>query len=347
MLMAIRAESADHGAITMNLAITMGDANGVGGEILLRCFALGQLPADAVVFGEAAILSVGARILELDVDIHAMKDRHDFNRNALNVISLGALNADDLRPGTLDPKCGAAAFNAVQAAVRDVMNGRSRALVTLPVNKRATSMSVPSFTGHTELIADMCDTPDVAMMLATEDVAVSHVSTHVSLRQAIEWVTEKRVFATIKRLHAALDCLHPDPRIAVCGLNPHAGEDGMFGNEEKHHIKPAIRAAVSAGMDVTGPCSADTVFTQAIRLHRFDGVVCMYHDQGHAPMKLWAFETGVNVTLGLPIVRTSVDHGTAFDIAWMGEASTASLPAAIEYAEKLVTAGYASGKLVA
>ena len=191
------------------------------------------------------------------------------------------------------------------------------------------------FVGHTEMIAAICDTHDFSMMLTTPEVAVTHVSTHVSLREAIDRVTPERVRAVIDLTNSTLARFIDAPRIAVCGLNPHAGEHGLFGTEDERIIKPVIDEAVADGLRVTGPHPADTVFFQAIHNDRHDAIVCMYHDQGHAPMKLVAFENGVNVTIGLPIVRTSVDHGTAFDIAWQGTAFTASLGHALDYAWKL------------
>ncbi|MEE3132034.1 MAG: 4-hydroxythreonine-4-phosphate dehydrogenase PdxA, partial [Pseudomonadota bacterium] len=210
-------------------------------------------------------------------------------------------------------------------------------IVTLPVNKEATRMSDPDFIGHTELIAQLCDVQNYSMMLVTDDVAVSHVSAHVPLTEAIRRVTKQRVRAVIELTHKTLSMGTENPRIAVCGLNPHAGENGLFGDEEKKFITPAIAESVVAGINVSGPYPADTIFHQAIHHNRYDAVVCMYHDQGHAPMKLFDFESAVNVTIGLPIVRTSVDHGTAFDIAWKGTAFTNSLDHALRYARKLAS----------
>ncbi len=179
------------------------------------------------------------------------------------------------------------------------------------------------------------------MMLAADhaagSLAVTHVSTHCSLREAIDRVRTERVLDVIRLTRDALGRFIDRPRIAVCGLNPHAGEHGLFGSEDAEQIRPAIEAARSAGIDASGPHPADTVFFQAVHRARYDAIVVMYHDQGHAPMKLLAFDTGVNVTLGLPIIRTSVDHGTAFDIAWKGEAFTDSLDHALAYARKLAS----------
>lgn len=316
------------------MAITMGDASGVGPEIVLRRTADGVL-GGAVVYGDAAILRHGADLLGLDVEVHVVDHPDDAVDDGLQVVDLGMLSVADHRPGVLDAASGAAARRYVERATADALAGRVAGVVTMPMNKEATQRSDPSFVGHTELIAALCGASSVTMMLTNGDLAVTHVSTHCSLRDAIDKVRAQRVLAVIELTNDALRRFLDPPRIAVCGLNPHAGERGAFGDEDGEHIAPAIEEARAAGIDASGPHPADTVFFQAVHRHRYDAVVCMYHDQGHAPMKLLAFDTAVNVTLGLPIVRTSVDHGTAFDIAWTGTASTASLDHALAYARKL------------
>lgn len=311
------------------LAITMGDASGIGPEIVLRRFCEGGLGDDVVVYGDASILRHGASLLGLDVDWAR-----------LPIVDLALLTAADHRPGQLDAASGAAARAYVERATRDALAGTVAGIVTMPMNKEATQLSDPAFVGHTELIAGLCGVQKVTMMLTTRlpcgPLAVTHVSTHVSLATAIERVRRQRVLDVIHLTNDVLGRFLDRPRIAVCGLNPHAGEHGLFGGEDIEHIAPAIAAAVAEGIDASGPHPADTVFYQAVHRGRYDAIVCMYHDQGHGPMKLLAFDTGVNVTLGLPIVRTSVDHGTAFDIAWKGEAFTDSLQHALDYARMLV-----------
>ncbi len=314
--------------MTAPIAITMGDASGVGPEIILRRHAAGLLPDDVVVYGDVAILRHGARLLGLD-------DRLP----GLATVDLGLLAADDLRPGEIDRASGAAARAYVLRATDDALAGRVRAIVTMPMNKEATQLSDPGFVGHTELIASRCGTQRFSMMLVAGDLAVTHVSTHVSLSEAIRRVSVDRVGEVIELTHLTLVPFSERPRIAVCGLNPHAGEHGLFGDEDERHILPAIEAARRNGIDASGPHPADTVFHQAVHRKRYDAIVCMYHDQGHTPMKLLAFESGVNVTIGLPIVRTSVDHGTAFDIAWRGEAFTESLEHALVWARRLAPGG--------
>lgn len=320
-----------------SLAITMGDASGVGPEILLRSFEAGATPSHSIVFGDSSILSEGAKRLGIDVPINCLDRLDDTKDDQLNLWDCACLHASDLTPGVLNEAAGDAAHRYVTLATQAALRGDVSAVVTLPMNKEATQRSHPTFTGHTELLAELCEIDDVVMMLATDEVAVSHVSTHVSLRGAIERLTPSRLRRTVELTDSALKRFIAQPRIGVCGLNPHAGESGMFGSEERDVIEPVLAELKQHDIDVSGPYPADTVFRQAIELDRFDALICMYHDQGHAPMKLFAFDRAVNVTLGLPIIRTSVDHGTAFDIAWKGVARIDSLAHAIRYAEKMLS----------
>ena len=321
-------------------AITMGDASGVGPEIVLRRAADGELTGgDVVVYGDASILSHGATLLGLDVAIDVVDGPGDAHSDALCVVDLARLGVADHRPGALDAAAGAAARDYVLAATDAALAGEVAAVITMPMNKEATQLTDPAFVGHTELIAERCGAASVTMMLTAEhakgSLAVTHVSTHCSLREAIDRVRVDRVLAVVRLTHGALRGFLDAPRIAVCGLNPHAGEHGLFGTEDIEHVAPAIEAARAEGIDASGPHPADTVFFAAVHRDRYDAIVVMYHDQGHGPMKLMAFDTGVNVTLGLPIIRTSVDHGTAFDIAWTGQAFTGSLDHAVAYARRL------------
>jgi 4-phospho-D-threonate 3-dehydrogenase / 4-phospho-D-erythronate 3-dehydrogenase len=325
---------------TVPLSITMGDASGVGPEIVLRAMADGSLAEHAageplVVYGDASVLHAGAALLHLSIDLHVITDPTEARPGRLNVIDLAVLTTTDFTPGELNAASGAAARSYVERATLDALAGRVAGIVTMPMNKEATQLRDPTFVGHTEFIAQLCGAQKVTMMLTNGPLAVTHVSTHCSLRQAIERVTTPRVLDVIELTSNTLRRFLDAPRIAVCGLNPHAGEHGLFGTEDIDHIIPAINEARSRGIDASGPHPADTVFFQAVHRNRYDAIVCMYHDQGHGPMKLLAFDTGVNVTLGLPIIRTSVDHGTAFDIAWKGQAFTDSLGHALAYARKL------------
>ena len=307
------------------MAVTMGDASGVGPEIVLRCASEGRLGHQVVVYGDASILVRGAELLGLDASV----------ARDLNVVDLGLLRAEQHRPGELSADSGAAARAYVERATNDALAGTVAGVVTMPMNKEATQLSDPAFVGHTEFIAALCGTTRVTMMLTNGPLAVTHVSTHCSLQEAIERVNAARVLDVIELTHEAIGRFLPHPRIAVCGLNPHAGEHGLFGTEDIDHVAPAIEEARQLGIDASGPHPADTVFFQAVHRQTYDAIVCMYHDQGHGPMKLLAFEDAVNVTLGLPIIRTSVDHGTAFDIAWQGKAFTGSLHHALDYAWRL------------
>jgi 4-hydroxythreonine-4-phosphate dehydrogenase len=324
---------------TAPIAITMGDASGVGPEIVLLGAAAGRLlDGSVVVYGDASILTEGQRLIGVEVPVHVIDAPSSAEPGVLNVVDLAILRASDHRPGELDAASGAAAREYVAAATDAAIAGDVAAIVTMPMNKEATQLTDPSFVGHTEFVAQRCGVTNVTMMLTAQhdrgSLAVTHVSTHCSLREAIERVRTERVLDVIRLTYEALARFLPAPRIVVCGVNPHAGEHGLFGHEDAEQIAPAVAAAVAAGIDATGPAPADTVFFQAVHRFRYDAIVAMYHDQGHAPMKLLAFDTGVNVTLGLPIIRTSVDHGTAFDIAWTGQAFTESLTHALGAAHR-------------
>ncbi len=319
----------------MCLAITMGDSSGVGPEIILKAFAQRELPEDCVVIGDASILQLCNERLGYDVPLHKIADVSERQAGVLNVVDLALLTPDDLRIGEVSQKSGHAALQYVERATHLALAKQVSAIVTLPINKEATRLTVPNFSGHTEYIDELCGTENYTMMLASEQLIVTHVSTHISLRQALDQVTTEKVLNIIRLTHDAVARLRPRNKIAVAGLNPHAGENGSFGSEDLTAIKPAVEAARAEGIDAHGPFPPDTIFFQTVKGKAYDAVVCMYHDQGHIPMKLLDFEGGINVTLGLPIIRTSVDHGTAFDIAWQGKAFTRSLKEACQLAIKL------------
>jgi 4-hydroxythreonine-4-phosphate dehydrogenase len=249
---------------------------------------------------------------------------------------------EDLPFGELDARAGDAAFRYVERATRLAGDGRVAAVTTAPLNKEAMHLGGHEYPGHTEILAELTDTRDYAMMLVTNELKVIHISTHVSLKEAIERVEPERELAVIRLAHGSLRKLGVErPKVAVAGLNPHAGENGLFGTEDAERIAPAVAAAAEEGIDATGPHPPDTVMMRA-RTGAFDIVVVQYHDQGHIPIKLMGFDTGVNVTVGLPFFRTSVDHGTAFDIAGTGEADPSSLRAAIDLARTLAGDGEGS-----
>lgn len=323
----------------MIYGITIGDASGVGPEILLKAFANGEIRWPFVAYGDLEALRFYNELLGYNVRLHEIGKPAQYEPGVLNVFNHGLLQAGGITPGKLSREAGRAAREYVVSATRAALAGEIAAMVTLPMNKEATCLSDPGFTGHTELIADVCGVKDVTIMLASDDLIVTHVSTHVSLLNAIRSAKEPRIRTIIQLTVDAVRKLKPNPRIAVAGLNPHAGEHGLFGDEEIKEIIPAVAWAQAQGFPVEGPLPPDTVFYLAVRRKKFDAIICMYHDQGHIPSKLLDFEGGVNVALGLPIVRTSVDHGTAFDIAGQGVASTHSLIRAIEFAEKLTSGG--------
>ena len=315
--------------------ITMGDSSGIGPEVLLGCWRDGTLRYPVVVYGDVEALAYYNELLRFGVELRKIANASEYKPGALNVIDSGILWHGEVLPGQLSRKSGEAARAYVVAATRAALAGEIAAIVTLPMNKEATQLSDPGFVGHTELIGGLCGVEDVTIMLASEQLIVTHVTTHVSLKEAIARARKERI-ATILRLTSdAVTKLKPNARIAVAGLNPHAGENGLFGDEEIREIRPAVEWARSQGMPVEGPFPPDTVFYMAVRKKKFDAIVCMYHDQGHVPLKLLDFEGGVNVALGLPIIRTSVDHGTAFDIAGKGVASGVSLVKALEFAVRL------------
>lgn len=317
------------------LAVTMGDGNGVGPEIALNAFKKGELNSESyALVGDYSVLEYCNNLLELNVPLHKMSSLADEEKDALNIYDLGLLKADQLTPGQINKEVAEASREYVAEASRMALDNKFSALVTLPVNKEAIRLSDANFTGHTELIADICGQTNYTMMLASEKLTVTHVSTHVSMQQSIENVKQDRIYNVIKLTHDAIARFKEQPRIAVAGLNAHAGEGGAFGRQEIEEINPAVEKANANGMLTFGAIPPDTVFLRAYK-GEFDAVVCMYHDQGHIPMKLLDFEGGVNVTLGLKVVRTSVDHGTAYDIAYKGIASTGSLAAAFEYGRKI------------
>jgi 4-phospho-D-threonate 3-dehydrogenase / 4-phospho-D-erythronate 3-dehydrogenase len=317
------------------IGVTMGDSSGVGPEILLKAAHAGRIPVPYVVFGDLAPLTQLNRLLALGLDVAPITSVAHWRDGRVNVLDAGLLAESDLTPGRLNAQSGRAAREYVIRATKAALAQDVSAIVTLPMNKEATQLSDPRFTGHTELIGELCGSDDVTIMLASPDLIVTHVSTHCSLREAIERCRTERILKIIELTWFAARRLKPGARIAVAGLNPHAGENGLFGREEIDYIAPAVAAARARGWTVEGPLPPDTLFYLTVQRKKYDAVVCMYHDQGHIPSKLLDFEGGVNIALGLPIVRTSVDHGTAFDIAWQGVASTRSFEAALDMAIKL------------
>ncbi len=323
------------------VAVTMGDPAGIGPEIIAKTFADPGFHARnrALVVGDAGMLGRAAQLLGLPLRVNDIPEPEDaaFEPGTADVLQVGELPLD-LPFGELDARAGDAAFRYVERATRLASAGRVAAIATAPLNKEAMHLAGHGYPGHTEILADLTGTEDYAMMLVTDELKVIHVSTHVSLKEAIERAQPERELAVIRLAHESLKKLGVErPRVAVAGLNPHAGENGLFGKEDLEKIRPAVKAALSEGVDASGPWAPDTVMMRARQGH-FDVVVVQYHDQGHIPIKLMGFDTGVNVTVGLPFFRTSVDHGTAFDIAGTGKADHASLEAALDLARTLARA---------
>jgi len=316
--------------LNRRIGITMGDPAGVGAEII--CKALAEMDEgqrrNVVVFGDREVLAATARLVGADI-------RFDGGAGAVAVAHVAV--DGPLPPfGKLDAAGGEASFRYIEAATAAAQSGEVGCIVTAPINKEALNLAGHKYDGHTGMLAALTGARSSFMLLASERMSAIHVSTHVSLRDAIERATTERVLETIRAGHRHwLRLGVARPRIAVAGINPHCGENGLFGTEDRDRIAPAVAAARSEGIDVAGPISPDTVYYRCYS-GEFDLVVAQYHDQGHIPMKLVAFDTTVNVSLGLPIDRTSVDHGTAFDIAGTGKANHVNMIAAIAYAMRLV-----------
>lgn len=308
------------------VAITMGDPSGIGPEIVVKALADPELAPLArwIVVGDSRVLKMAERITGIELSC-AVRD----------VRGLEAV--DDFAFGRLDARYGQAAVDYVRAATEMCLAKEANAMVTAPLNKEAVTLSGRSFSGHTEYIAELCGATDSRMLLASRTLSTVHVSTHVPLRKACELDTP-RIARTIELGDAAMKRLGFErPRVAVCGLNPHAGEHGLFGSEDERIIAPAIEQARQKGIDCSGPHAGDTIFLQASR-GAYDLVVAMYHDQGHIAMKLLDFAGTVNISLGIPIIRTSVDHGTAFDIAGKNKAEAHSMKQAMRMAARMASA---------
>ena len=310
----------------VRIAVTMGDPAGVGPELAVKALRSEEVHAlcQPLIVGDLEVLRLAA--VGMGRELEGPLEEH--------VLDLGAIAVADHAWGTATAAGGRAAAAYIERAVELALAGDVAAIVTGPINKDALHKAQVPFPGHTEMLASLTGTEEYAMMLVGPDLHVAHVSTHISLREAIERVKRARIETVITLTDAALKREGiAAPRIAVAGLNPHAGEGGIFGQEEIAEIEPAVRAMAERGLDASGPHPPDTVFLFASR-GRYDAVIAMYHDQGHIPAKLAGFDTSVNVTIGLPIIRASVDHGTAYDIAGTGSASETSLIEAVRYATR-------------
>jgi 4-hydroxythreonine-4-phosphate dehydrogenase len=313
------------------IAISIGDPAGIGAEIALKALANRDLleAAEWTVIADHAALEAAAPGYRENVDPR------------VHFVMAGALDpAIPIRFGTLSAEYGAAAVAYVRRATEMCLAGEADAMVTAPLNKETVTLSGLEFTGHTEYIAELCGSTESRMLLASDKLATVHVSTHIALEQACK-LDQNRIVRTIELGAEAMQLmLGRAPRIGVCGLNPHAGEHNLFGRQDSEVIAPAVEGARQLGFDCTGPHSPDTIFVRGLH-GAFDLIVAMYHDQGHIPMKLIDFERTVNLSLGIPIIRTSVDHGTAFDIAGHDRADCRNMQSAMRMAAKM-----AYGKLL-
>ncbi len=302
------------------LAITMGDPSGIGPELSVRIAADPRWNGRArfVIYGEPSILQEAA-------------DRWSGGKLP-EIQPAGDLPFGSFEPGVADARCGKLAYDALTAATLDAIAGKVDAIVTAPMNKYAVNLAGIPFTGHTERIAELCNCRDFVMMQSSGNLRMVFVTCHVPLAKVPELATRMEIIRVTRLLYDAIRAEGiSSPKLAAAAINPHAGENGCMGEEDEHETKPALAELRATGIDIDGPLPPDTLFVKSIR-SRYDGLVTMYHDQGHIPFKMLAFDSGVNSTLGLPVIRTSPDHGTAFDIAWQGKANPGSMTAAVELA---------------
>jgi 4-hydroxythreonine-4-phosphate dehydrogenase len=342
------------------VALTMGDVAGVGPEVIARAW--GDTPlrtlARPFVIGSRSVLERALARTGVRAAVESILRPEDAEPSARAIPCLEATNEDvaSVPPGLVDARAGRAAYEYLVTAVDLALAGRIDAITTLPLNKEALHAGGIRHPGHTEILAERCGVTDHGMMLyvgppfgqGDAGLGVLHVTLHVALRRVFDLLTEEAVESKIMLADRAFRPLTGGraPRVAVAALNPHASEAGLFGDEERRIICPAVARAREAGIDVTGPIAADTLFVRAVG-GEFDAVVAMYHDQGHVALKTVSFDRAVNVTLGLPIVRTSVAHGTAYDIAWQGTAETSSLIEAVRVASRIVSGRRKEDKAVA
>jgi len=333
------------------VALTMGDPSGVGPEVIAMALANPEITAlcRPLIIGDPGAMERAVSVVGLPLRLELTDTMPpDDTEGTLFLRPLSRLAPTDMEYGGPSPEAGDAMFRYINDAVSLCLSGEAAAMVTAPISKGALNRGGHRYPGHTELVAELTGCRDYVMMLAGERLRVTLVTIHESLADVPRLITVDRVLATIRTTHRGLHrYFRKDPRLAVLALNPHCGEKGLFGDEERRFIRPAVEAARAEGIDAHGPLSADMLFYFAAR-GDYDAVVCMYHDQGLIPLKLLHFHDGVNITLGLPIIRTSVDHGTAYDLAGTGKASALSMRAAIrtavEMAKKAGRKGRANGR---
>ncbi len=323
------------------LGVTMGDPSGSGPEILVKALSFPEVRAlcRPIVVGDGATMRQAARIVGIETAVRSIERIAGASHqdDVIEVLDLHNVDLGQLQFGKVQAASGEAAFQAIVKGVELAKSGETAAIVTSGINKESMNLAGHHYAGHTEILADLTGTKSVCMLLVAGNFRVTHVSTHCSLRQAIERAKKPRIMDVIRLTDEAVRRLGiAQPRLAVAGLNPHSGEGGLFGDEEIKEITPAVEAAQAEGYNVTGPVPPDTVFFRMTE-GQYDAVVAMYHDQGHIPTKVLSFDEGVNVTLGLPIIRTSVDHGTVFGKAGKGTARPASMVAALKLAARMAS----------
>lgn len=308
------------------IGMTMGDPNGISPEIVVKALNSDEVTSvcSPVVYGSGDILEAAARLTGMKL--------------GCPIYDPSGFTSADLKPCRVDKKAGEASLSYIREAVKAAMSGGIDAIVTAPISKESTHLAGSQFPGHTEMLKELTRADEAVMMFEGGSFRVVLVTIHTALRNVPDLITKERVLSVIKITNRALvdKFKIPKPRIAVCGLNPHAGESGAFGDEEILHISPAVAEARKLGIGITGPLPADTLFYYANQ-GKWDAIVAMYHDQGLIPFKMLSFNVGVNLTLGLPIIRTSPDHGTAFNIAWKGVADPSSMIAAVKVAARLAS----------
>ncbi len=321
------------------IALTMGDPAGVGPELCLRMLVDKEVRSYSipVIFGDAGLLRRVAPLVRLRLPREVIP-LHHFQKASIKeptLVDIPCPEMGSVAPGRVSPICGAAAYRCLEAAILEALAGRVNAIATAPLNKEALSLSGITDPGHTEILARLTNSPRPCMMLASEKITTSLVTTHTSLASVPGKLSIEAILRVIRLTAETMERLRrKTPKLVVCGLNPHSGEHGLFGDEEQRLIEPAIIQARAEGFSVEGPLPPDTAFLPD-RMAQTSAYICMYHDQGLIPFKMLAFESGVNITLGLPITRTSPDHGTAFNIAWKGLANPGSMRQAILYAVQL------------
>ena len=325
------------------VGLTMGDPCGIGPEVVIKALIHSEIYewCNPVIIGNAASLRETVKMLDIDMSINHISETDiemsRVNPNAASVIDIGNLNYEDVTIGEINPGCGKAAMEWVSHAGRLAMRGAIGGIATAPLNKEAASLAGYEAIGHMELLQELTGSKTVATMLIAKNLRVVHLTTHRSLRVACDYVKKDRILDYLRITDENFKKWgFENPRIGVAALNPHGSDGGLLGDEENDEILPAVTQAKAEGMTVEGPIPADIIFHQAIN-DQYDAVLCMYHDQGHIPVKVYGFEESITANLGLPFVRTSVDHGTAFDIAGQGIADPLSMIEAIKLASTLIS----------